>query len=143
MAAVHDNDGASRAARVRTVHAEATPFDNCVHILRALHQELIPLPPLQGPAVASVPQTLEHEAKGIKRARFSTLFYRPRSPNAEPLNDASAAGAFRAASSLSPSPVPQQPAATAAPTASARVPLRVTGVGGTEELTGPPSQDNS
>ena len=45
MAAVHDNDGASRAARVRTVHAEATPFDNCVHILRALHQELIPLPP--------------------------------------------------------------------------------------------------
>ena len=128
---------------MRAVHAEATSFDNCVHILRALHQELIPLPPLLGPAVASVPQTLEHEAKGIKRARFSTLFYRPHSPNAEPLNDASAAGAFRAASSLNPF------AGTAAARRhrctnciSTRA-LRVTGVGGTEELTGPPSQDNS
>ncbi len=134
MAAVHDNDGASRAARVRTVHAEATPFDNCVHILRALHQELIPLPPLPGPAVASVPQTLEHEAKGIKRARFSTLFYRPHAPNAERRERRGCTSCC----SITETPAGTAAAAvTAAPTASARVPLRVTvdepccGIGGT------------
>ena len=85
-----NNDGASRAARVCAVHAKATPFDDCVHILRALHQKLMPPPPPTRPADASapaptqtLPQSLEKETKGSKRARTSTLFYNPRAPAAE------------------------------------------------------------
>ena len=73
-AAVHDNGGASLAARVRAVHAEAASFDNLEQLLRALHQKLIPPPPLR------VLQTLLHlpRHRSIRRR----LNKKPRASNA-------------------------------------------------------------
>ena len=101
---MHNNDGASRAARVRAVHADTTPFDNPEQFLRALYQKLIPPPPLQ------VLQTPLHPP--LHSPRHRRLNKRPRAVNAHALqlcftrrvyltlNDANDAGARHAAPSL-------------------------------------------
>ncbi len=74
---MHDNGGASRAARVRAVHAETAPFDNPEQLLRALHQKLIPPLPLR------VLQTPLHSILHLPRHRSirRRLNKKPRASN--------------------------------------------------------------